>query len=86
MASGGLPSSSYGNEACCKDYEEAIKWLQRAAEQGKPFASWDLGKMYRDGKMYERRSRLGHWTRYEPDLDTLHQALGGLARQSNHND
>ena len=25
-------------------------------------------------------AEIGHWKRYEPDLDTLRQALGGLAR------
>jgi TPR repeat protein len=33
-----------------KDYAEALKWRQKAADQGHAYAQYGLGCMYRDGR------------------------------------
>lgn len=37
-------------DGVAKDFEEALKWLSKSAEQGYPVAQFNIGKMYAEGK------------------------------------
>lgn len=39
----------HNGDVVTQDYEEAVKWYQKAAEQGIADAQCNLGSMYRDG-------------------------------------
>jgi TPR repeat protein len=47
----------YGGAGFAQDFKEAARWIQKAAEQGREMAHFDLGAMYRNGRESPKTSK-----------------------------
>jgi len=49
-----LGNAYLNGEGVEQDYEEAVKWFRKAAEQGYPIAQFNLGMRYYDGRGWRK--------------------------------
>jgi len=65
----------YNGTGTSQNFNEAFKWLKKAAEKGMPEAQYNLGKMYAEGKGTLKSDTLAYGWAYIASLNKLEPAL-----------